>query len=434
MCLMQNIAALITSVFVFATACGVDDEEVIDTSTTQGAATTTWAGPVPLSTSGLDARVRFNFGKEIAVDPGGVIHVAWLDVQVDGAMPRGEVYYQRSTAGGTSWSTPLRLSTGNGLAAYPKIALFGPYVYVVWHTQSAGTTATSYITRSTNQGATFTAPTVITTEHSPVPAVAANGSGVHVVFTGSDNEIRSKSSIDFGATWLPTRRVSSADNRTSWTPVIAANGPAIYVAWTDERHNRNPDGTAYDCGKQAPPAWAGDDGCREEIYFRRSSDLGQTWSPELRLTTSPQNVGHNAASLVFANGNLHLAYFRKPNNHYGILYQRSLDTGASFQPAKELTSSPTSVAARPSVGVFGSTVGVVFTQIISGVGARLHYALSIDNGLTFTTPAQVVQGNGLSMEPSIDFDPAGHAHVVFTDSTIPGAATNRVYYARTVPN
>jgi hypothetical protein len=433
---MQNITTLIASLCVFMTACGVDDEEVVDTTTTEVTATTTWAGPLALSTSGLDARVRFNFGKEIAVDPGGLIHVAWLDVRVDGAAPRGEVYYQRSTAGGTSWSAPLRLSTGNGLAGYPKIALFGPFVYVVWHTQSTGTgtTATSYVARSTNQGATFTAPTVITTEHSPVPAVAANGSGVHVVFTGSDNEIYSKSSIDFGVTWLPTRRVSSTDNRTSWTPVIAANGPAIYVAWTDERHNRNPDGTAYDCGKQAPPSWAGDDGCREEIYFRRSLDFGQTWSPELRLTTSRQNVGHNAASLVFANNNLHIAYFRKPNNHYGILYQRSLDAGASFQAAKELTSSRTSVAARPSVAVFGSTVGVVFTQIIGGVGARLHYARSSDNGVTFTTPAQVVQGKGMSMEPSIAFDPAGHAHVVFTDSTTPGATTHRVYYARTVPN
>jgi hypothetical protein len=54
--------------------------------------------------------------------------------------------------------------------------------------------------------------------------------------------------------------------------------------------------------------------------------------------------------------------------------------------------------------------------------------------VTFATPEQVVQGNGMAMEPPIDFDPAGHAHVVFTDSTTPGATTNRVYYARTVPN
>ena len=82
----------------------------------------------------------------------------------------------------------------------------------------------------------------------------------------------------------------------------------------------------------------------------------------------------------------------------------------------------------------GSTVGVVFTQIVSGVGARLHYARSSDSGATFTTPELVVAGNGMSMEPSIDYDPAGHAHVVFTDSTSPGASTNRVYYARTIPN
>ena len=430
---MQFVVALSAVVSVFATSCGVDG---VETTSQEISETTNWAGPVPLSPAGWDASVRYNFGKELAIDQGGVIHVAWLHIQGDDTLPQvqGEIYYQRSTTGGMSWSAPLRLSTGPALVSFPKIAVFGPYAYVVWHANTGGV-ATSYIALSTNQGQTFGAPSAVTTEHAAMPAVAANGSGVHVVFTGPTNEIFVTSSIDFGVTWRPTRQVSSADNHTSWTPVVAANGPAIYVAWTDERHNRNPDGTSYDCGKEPPPSWAGDDGCREEIYFRRSTDLGATWSAEQRLTTSAQNVGHNAASLVFASNALHISYFRKPAGSYGVFYQRSLDAGATFSTPTPITSSGTTIAMRPSVAAFNNMVGIAYSQVDSGIGARLYYAHSNDQGATFgAAPKLVVPGNGLSMQPSLEFDPVGQAHIVFTDATGPNASTDRVFYARTIPN
>ena len=426
---MRHALALLLA---FSTGCGVDDELGEDSA----AVGVSWAGPAALSPTQLDASIRFNFGKAIAIDAGGALHVTWLDMQGDQSLPQvqGNIYYQRSDTGGVSWSAPRRLSTAPALVSFPKIAASGPYVYVVWHASSSGI-ATSYLARSTDRGLTFSAPTPVSTQHAAFPSVTASGSGVHVVSSGTDttgsSEIYVRSSTDFGVTWQATKRVSSSDGHTSWTPVIAANGLALYVAWTDERHNRNPDGTPYDCGRQPPPAWAGDDGCREEIYFRRSSDLGTTWSAEQRLTTSAQGIGHNAASLVTSAGAVHVSYYRKPDASSAVLYRRSTNAGVSFAPAITIESSRR--YERPCVAASADLVGIAYTAIINNVGARTYFARSTDRGATFAVPALVLPGNGESMQPSLEIDPAGNHHILFTDRATPTSSLHRMFYARTIP-
>ena len=58
------------------------------------------------------------------------VHVVWDDDR-DG---NWETYYKRSTDGGTSWSSDLRLSTNDGADSYnPSMAVSGNRVHVVWN-------------------------------------------------------------------------------------------------------------------------------------------------------------------------------------------------------------------------------------------------------------------------------------------------------------
>ena len=88
---------------------------------------------------------------------------------------------------------------------------------------------------------------------------------------------------------------------------------------------------------------------------------------------------------------------------------------------------------RPSVAARGDLVGIAYTAVIPDVGAKIFHVSSLDRGATFGAPAAVVVGNGDSMQPSLELDPANASHVLFTDRATPGAATHRVFFARTMP-
>ncbi|MBA7625796.1 hypothetical protein ES703_33228 [subsurface metagenome] len=56
------------------------------------------------------------------------VHVVWYDTR-DG---NWEIYYKRSTNGGTSWGTDNRLTDDPASSLYPSVAVSGSYVHVTW--------------------------------------------------------------------------------------------------------------------------------------------------------------------------------------------------------------------------------------------------------------------------------------------------------------
>jgi hypothetical protein len=191
---------------------------------------------------------------------GAVVHVVWREHR-DGDL---EVYYKRSTDGGASWDSDVRLTNAAGSSSSASVAVSEAAVHVVWQDNRDGSDET-YYKRSTDGGATWSSDVRLTSDSgwSWNASVAAAGAVVHVVWQDvhSDHrEIRYERSTDGGATWGDDMRLT--ERRVSSSPSIASAGADVHVVWRD-----------YCDGD-------------EEVYYKRSSDGGATWGGDTRLTNA----------------------------------------------------------------------------------------------------------------------------------------------------
>jgi hypothetical protein len=188
-----------------------------------------------------------NYGS-VAVS-GTTVHIAWYDNR-DGNY---EIYYKRSTDGGLSWGTDTRLTNDPAFSSSPSISVSGLTVHIVWHDSRDGNTEV-YYKRSTDGGTSWGTDTRLSNipYFSSLPNISVSGSVVHVAWQDNrdgNDEIYYKRSIDGGTNWETDTRLtnnSSISERTS----IAVSGIVVHVVWRDNRdgnyeiyYKRNPTGT-----------------------------------------------------------------------------------------------------------------------------------------------------------------------------------------------
>ena len=72
----------------------------------------------------------YSWEPAVAVDSSGRVHVVWHD-DTPGNF---EIYYKRSTDGGSTWTAPQRLSWNTVDSEFPDIAVDSSgHLHVVWH-------------------------------------------------------------------------------------------------------------------------------------------------------------------------------------------------------------------------------------------------------------------------------------------------------------
>jgi hypothetical protein len=96
--------------------------------------------------------------------------VVWYDTSPGNE----EIYYKRSTNGGTSWTT-TRLTYSSGLSRFPKIAAdLNNRIHVVWYDRTPGNDEIFH-KRSTDGGTTWTTKRIsYNSGYSQLPAMATD--------------------------------------------------------------------------------------------------------------------------------------------------------------------------------------------------------------------------------------------------------------------
>ena len=130
-------------------------------------------------------RLTWNSGDShfpaMAIDSTDTIHVVWGD----DTPGNGEIYYKRSSNGGTSWSTAQRITWTSGYSYSGAIAIdSSDAIHIAWNDYTPGAPEI-YYKRSPDGGATWSPAKRLTwtSGGSYVPAIAADSSStIHIVW------------------------------------------------------------------------------------------------------------------------------------------------------------------------------------------------------------------------------------------------------------
>jgi Neuraminidase (sialidase) len=293
----------------------------------------TWKAPQRLT---KDTLIFMN--PDIAVS-GSTIYVVWSDCTT--WKFEIEIYFLKSTDGGTTWLAPKRLTKNSGDSYNPKIAVDGSNLYVVWGDRTPGNYEI-YFMRSTNGGKTWQAPKRLTTNkgESGNPVLRANGTNLYLFWSDDslDNyEIYFLRSTDGGKTWkAPQRLTNQAGN--SWSPSMAVNGLNLYVVWWEHLN--------------------------DEIGFLRSTDGGKTWEAPQNLTNNP---GFSLYPFLAVDGSsIYVVWAdRTVPKFFEVYLVKSTDGGATWQAPQRLTHNSGN-SLSPVMAVNGTNLYVVWSDNTPG--------------------------------------------------------------------
>lgn len=347
-----------------------------------------WSQDVRLTNATGDSYEPLNSSRGIALN-GSTVHVVWADER-DG---NREIYYKRSTDKGITWGPDVRFTNNPASSWRPSISVNGTTVHLVWCDEIEGNFEI-YYKRSTDDGLNWEPNTRLTFDpyRSWAPSMALYGSVIHIVWPESrdlNEEVYYKRSSDGGNTWGPDTRLTYDSNGTYY-PSVAVSASNVHVVWYDFRigkrtvfYKRSTDGginwgadtqltfgtsesyNASVCvsGQVVHVAWHDIRDGNEEIYYKRSSDNGSTWSNDKRLTN---NTGISWYPSIAVSGSaVHIVWHDNVSGNYEIYYIRSTDAGLNWEPITQLTND-TSQSLRPSIAVLDSYVHVVWNDFRDG--------------------------------------------------------------------
>jgi hypothetical protein len=237
----------------------------------------TWTAPVPLNTNAATDS-GYDGNPQVATDGAGNWLAVWRseDDLGDTIGTDRDILVARSTDNGATWTAPAALNTNAGSDLgdddYPQVTTdVGGNWVAVWHSADdlGATIGTDYdilVARSTDNGATWTDPAPLNT-NAPTdsgadmyPQVATDGAGNWLAVwrseddlgdtIGTDEDILVARSTDNGATWTAPAALNTnagSDLGYDLQPEIATDGAGNWLAvWQSEDDLGATIGTDYD--------------------------------------------------------------------------------------------------------------------------------------------------------------------------------------------
>ena len=298
---------------------------------------------LPTLTNALGSRTIFGIREfEVVADDQGRVHVVWEEKE---QRAKEMIFYNRftpATGTGGSWLTEAVPLSAGGDASYgatrPQISIDREgHLFVVWveaweprqvDFREGRLPQAVYFNRSMDSGKSWLPQPIQLSQSGPnsIKLIAAgvdvanNGKGqVYVVWKGLEGyppveRIMFARSPDYGSTWVsePQRLYESERAKKSFVaePLYLRSGGAdhVYLLWQEV----------------GDPPW--------NLFFSRSSDRGQSWSPKpVRLAKLPQaNFGAHGLSFETNGRHLYVAWEGGPKGPNEIFVNRSTDFGMTW--------------------------------------------------------------------------------------------------------
>lgn len=362
-----------------------------------------------------------NFGNDIRVDYTGLnitnqtwpdiaiynnnVYVVWDDNRLSG-IHNTNIFFSKSTDDGVSFGPDVRVDDAPiGAAAGPSIAVdkSNGNIYVVWYDYRNSPDPYSvdiYCANSTDGGNSFGDNVRVISDTAgwfqDVPSVAANNGLIGVVWDDWDRGIYFANSTDGGHTFGENKKVNDVFGGNQYYPDIAIddNG-VIYVVWEDK------------IGKFS-------------IYFSKSYDGGNTWTPSINVSEDPSVDGQRMPSIAIDNNsNIYVVWIDYLSGDTNISFAKSVDGGNNFTTMKQVNDDPgLAKQYQPSIALNDN--GKIFVTWIDQREGNynIYFANSTDGGDSFSVNQKVNNGPGISAvyTPSNAVAAKGdHAYIVWQD-------------------
>jgi len=293
---------------------------------------TTWGSPTIIYPAG---QTGGQWDAQLVVDPidGKTVYSSWLQ---DG---KSDIVVGKSTDYGATW-TVVNADHTNAGTDKPILVARGQDVYVSYdHTQTA------YVAYSHNGGASFTEVKVnknakLGWSLGGGGTITPNGN-VYISWDGYEGSGGAKGNVnlyvskstDGGATWSTSLLdvSSSPPDCSAFNCGWAFLGAAMTMT-SDANGNLY---TLWNAGSTAKGP--------ERIYFSKSIDGGNTWSPKVDVSTAPAGTHHAFPAITATgNGDVRIAWMdaRAANggmDKWNVYYRRSTNGGSTWGSEVDLS-------------------------------------------------------------------------------------------------
>jgi hypothetical protein len=150
-----------------------------------------------------------------------------------------------------------------------------------------------------------------------------------------------------------------------------------------------------------------------EIYGKRSTDGGETWGSVRRLTWT-SGWSYNPDIAIAPPNNIHLVWGAEIPGDTEIFYKGSTDGGETWSTAKQLTWNAGSSGSVSVATDSADAVHVVWMDDTPG-DPEIYYRNSADGGTTWGATQRLTWSSGNSYDPVMAIDSTNTAHVVWRD-------------------
>lgn len=171
-------------------------------------------------------------------------------------------------------------------------------------------------------------------------------------------------------------------------------------------------------------AWMDNRDGNYEIYYKRSTDNGQTWSPDTRLTN---NTASSYEPCIASYGtNLHILFSDERSGNFEIYYMRSTNNGTNWSNAVRVSDDDT----YHSYSAYIYATNYIYAAWLDEYYGDLdiYYSRSSNNGYNWSTPVSLTNGNEAQKYPVITSS-GSNVHIVYEDERV-SLTNTEIYYRR----
>ncbi|RLD66449.1 MAG: hypothetical protein DRI95_06740 [Bacteroidetes bacterium] len=244
---------------------------------------------------------------------------------------------------------PVNISTAPGSSRWPTISgnLDGTLL-VAWEDDRDGKKMELYLSRSTDEGKSWTDPEQLTKHGLGIddPILWQQGKIWLVAWEDGRGGIYTRRSDDDGKSWQKEVRI--AGGNAAW-PILAGNEDNIWCIWRDST----------------------------VVYIANSSDKGDSWSEPIQLSESERQAGE--PTIAVGENNVFTAWRSEKDGNSDIMFRTFID--GSWSSALNVTADPV-MSEYPILAVSGSKLFLGYVS--SSLGHASGYSrLSLDGGKTW---------------------------------------------------